>query len=197
MIIIQGTVGAGKTTLCEILKDRLNMEILPEPVENNPYLDLYYKQPHKYAFPMQVFFLHSRFKQMVSNPPDSSVIMDMSIYGNDIFVSTMYRMGYMSELDYNTYNMVSDTYKKLVEPPELMVYLKCSTQVAIQRLKYRNRGYESETSCGYWETLNWEYEKWYYQYSDSKKIMIDVTDIDIIKHPEMIDVLVDKIKKAL
>lgn len=191
MIVIQGTVGAGKSTLCSMISAREGIRVYPEPVEHNPFLSMFYVNPERYAYTLQTYMLHARFEQMMSMKSQDWGIMDMSIYGNDIFTEVMYDSGYMSEDEYNLYVQMSNYYKSLIPKPTLMVYLQCSTYTCVKRLMQRGRPYELKTPLQYWYDLNGAYEKWYGDYKDSKKILINVDDLDIVQHEVDEDYLID------
>lgn len=197
MIIIQGVVGAGKSTVAEMLAARLKVPVFPEPVETNPYLSKYYADPERYAFPMQVFLLHNRFIQGLKAKTLKQCVMDTSMYGNDIFVEIQHGMKYMSDEDYITYSTLSNTYKNIVGAPDMMVYLQCSPQVAINRIIRRNRPSELIAPIQYWYDLYDANERWFEEYSDSKKILINVDHLNIITDESDEDYLIDTIVEAL
>ncbi|AYP68647.1 deoxyadenosine/deoxycytidine kinase [Exiguobacterium phage vB_EalM-132] len=189
-IHIMGTVGAGKSTLSNLLSGREGIKLLPEPVTSNPYLDDFYKDPVRNAFPMQVFLMHARFKQAKENE-GKTCIMDMSIYGNDIFAGLMHNSGYMTEVDLNNYMAVSDSLKSMLDKPAMVVYLKCSVDTAVKRIMKRGRASELNAPLSYWYDLNNAYEQWYENYNDSKKIMIDVADLDFLTDEADEDYILD------
>lgn len=198
MIVIQGMVGSGKTTLSKLLASRENIDLFPEPVESNPYLEKFYSSPSEYSFQMQVFLLHARFKQALEAQSLKTCVMDASIYTNDLFSLLHYKSGYMSRDDYYlNYSRISDTYKGIVKPPTLVVYLQCSTEVAVQRIMKRNRAGELRAPIKYWADLNAVYEQWYHDYSDSKKILVNVDSLDLVGCSEDIQATLDLIIKEL
>ena len=145
MIIIQGMVGAGKSTLSKLLANSNDLTLFPEPVEGNPYLEKFYESPAEFSFQMQVFLLHSRFKDTLQAGTGGGCVLDTSIYTNDLFSLLHYKSGYMSKEDYYfNYCRLSDTFKSLVRPPSLMVYLQCSTEVAVQRIMQLYRDWETD-----------------------------------------------------
>lgn len=160
MIEILGVVGAGKSTLSEKIAARENLPLFPEPVETNPYLTDYYKNPHRHAFNMQIFLMHSRFQQALVAEKMAQCVMDASIRVNDIFSLLQYRTGIMNETDYAVYSDVSKTFRSMIMPPDLVVYLQCSPQVAVNRIMKRGRASELTASLQYWYDLNTVYEEW-------------------------------------
>lgn len=193
-IHILGMVGCGKSSLSKLLSAREGITLFPEPVESNPYLEKFYESPREFAFQMQIFLMHARYKQArEAEELTEPSIMDMSIYGNDIFEQLMYHNGDITREDHITYRDVSNSLKSLLEPPRLMVYLQCSTQEAINRIIKRGRPSELKASLEYWFKLNKSYEQWYDSYNLGKKILINVEDIDFVSHEEDEDYILDLI----
>jgi deoxyadenosine/deoxycytidine kinase len=180
MIIIQGPVGAGKSTLSKALAERSGYTLLEEPVGGNPYLTKFYENPKSYAFQMQIFLTHARFQQVMGVLDTDKIIMDMSIYGNDVFAGLLHKSGDMESIDYETYMSMSNHYKTILPNPTLMVYLQCSPQVCIDRIIKRNRVAELLAPMKYWFDLNEAYEEWYDQYNDSKKICFNIDYLDFL-----------------
>ena len=197
MIEIMGVVGAGKSTLSKLLSSRENLPLFPEPVESNPYLTEYYKEPEKYAFNMQLFLLHSRFRQALEAEKLPQCVMDASIRVNDIFSYLQFKTGIMNSIDYQVYSDISNTYKSMLMPPDLVVYLQCSPQVSVNRIMKRNRTSELVAPLQYWYQLNQVYEEWYEGYKDSKKICINVDTIDFVRQEDEEDYILDCILEAL
>lgn len=172
---------------------REDITLFPEPVTTNPYLEKFYENPESCAFQMQVFLMHARYKQALEAQKLDRCIMDMSIYGNDIFEQLMYSNGYISRDDHVNYKEVSGSFKELLEPPKLMVYLQCSTPVAVNRIIKRGRPSELKANLEYWFNLNKSYERWYDNYNLGKKILINVEDIDFVSNESEEDYILDMI----
>jgi deoxyadenosine/deoxycytidine kinase len=192
-IHILGCVGAGKSSLSKLLSVREGITLFEEPVLNNPYLESFYENPKEFAFPMQVFLMHARYKQALEAQQLDKCIMDMSIYGNDIFEQLMYSNKDINMVDHMTYADLSNSFKSLLQPPALMVYLQVSTQTAIQRIIKRGRPSELKAPMQYWFDLNKSYERWYDNYTLGKKILINVDDIDFVAHEDEEDYILDMI----
>lgn len=196
-IHIMGTVGAGKSTLSNLLSGREGVTLFPEPVDSNPYLSCFYREPQKYGFPMQVFLMHARYKQALEANSYKKCIMDMSIYGTDIFEQIMYESGDISENDHQTYKDLSTSLQKLLPPPKLVVYLQCSPDVAISRIIKRNRTSELQASIDYWFKLYNAYENWYLSYNLGDKMLINVDGINIVDSEVDKDYVVNLVKKRV
>ena len=195
MIAIMGSSGVGKSTIATILSHRMNWALLKEPVEDNPYLGDYYRYPERYAFAMQIFMLHSRFQQ-ARQYADYRVVSDTSMWGNDVFAQLQHELGYMSDVDYATYRAMSKTLISLVKPPELMVYLKCNHLEMLKRILNRRRAVEMKAPTEYWLSLINHFDEWYEKYDLGKKIMIDVSNIDVVDIGDDEDWIVDAILEA-
>jgi deoxyadenosine/deoxycytidine kinase len=169
----------------------------PEPVSSNPYLADFYNDPNKYAFPLQVFMLHQRFKQAQDARKHDICIMDTSIYGTDVFAFQMYENNSMSPRDYESYCDLSKSLKALLDPPELLVYLHCDPMETVNRIMRRNRQAELEAPLSYWYQLCRAFDVFYNHYEDSKKILIDVTDINFVMDDSDEDYILDMIMETL
>jgi len=192
-VSIMGVVGAGKSTLCNYLTEESGIILFPEPVETNPYLTKFYEEPSSYAFQMQCFLLLQRFKQMQEADNYSMYLMDMGLWGNDIFAKLMWTNLDITDTDYETYLDLSATLKSLVKPPKLTVYLHCRPEVSVGRVLKRGRPAELNASNKYWYDLYREYENWYQNYDAGAKLMIDVSDIDIVNNMKERQEVMDEI----
>lgn len=186
MIVIVGVPGVGKSTLGRILAEDLKWTLMPEPVEENPYLEGYYRKPEEYAFKMQTYLLHERYIQALeAQNSKNPCVLDASMHVNDIFSSLQYRTGIMPEADYNVYKALSSTLHSQVRPPDLIVYLRCPVSVAVKRILKRGRKAELRAPLQYWCDINIEYEEWFLSYSDGPKLAIDASDnLDILCNKE-------------
>lgn len=177
-IIVEGTVGAGKTTFINCLSQRLSLEPLYELTDQRlvQILEKFYADPTKWGFQLQIYFLTKRFEQMKIGCEKMNVIMDRSIFCDHIFPRVLLKRGEMTELEYSVYKELHDQLVGLSSPPQLMIYLRCSTQTAIDRIKKRGRLWELQIDRGYWETLNQEYESFFSQYNLSTLLIVN-TDL--------------------
>lgn len=196
-IVIEGVVGVGKTTLMEVLSSKLDYIKYEEPVVNNPFLSAFYNDRIRYSFPLQMFFLKERFKLIKdANKKNQKSIMDRSIYADTIFANILYKNGELSKEEYDLYEDFKNTMLEHVEVPKLMIYLRCSVDTAINRIKKRNRDYEQSTEREYWENLNCEYEEYFNSYKKSNILIIDVDDVNIFDKNHM-NQLIDIIEQYI
>ena len=158
---ISGIIGVGKSTLTKSLAEDMNAEALYEPVETNVYLDKFYEDIPKYAFPMQVYLLNHRFaqhQQMVWSCKNT--IQDRTIYEDVIFAKMLRDSGNMSEIDFQTYCDLYNNMTNFLHRPDLIVYLDVKPEVALERIKQRSRDCEKELPLQYLQELRDGYEDW-------------------------------------
>jgi len=180
LIIVEGTVGAGKTTLINRLAERLSLEPLYELTDQKllQILEKFYADPTKWGFQLQIYFLTKRLEQMKIGCEKQNVVMDRSIFCDHIFPTVLFKRGEMTELEYLIYKELYDQLIDLSSPPQLMIYLKCSTQTAVERIKKRGRLWELQIDQEYWERLNQEYENFFSNYDLSSLLIIDSDSVD-------------------
>ncbi|AUF83674.1 deoxynucleoside kinase [Mesoplasma syrphidae] len=169
-IAIFGTVGAGKSSVSEEISKRLNHEIFPEPIEENPYFDDYYKDLKATVFKMQIYMLAARSKQLKQAHQLKDIIFDRTILEDPIFMKVNYDLGNVNDIDYKTYqdfyeNVVLENLKIPDERVkfDIVIYLKVSTDKAIERIAKRGRSSELDVDRQYWELLNKNYNEFYDQ----------------------------------
>lgn len=194
-IIVEGTVGAGKTTFINCLAKKLTLEPLYELTDQKliQILERFYADPTKWGFQLQIYFLTKRFQQIKLGCERINVIMDRSIFCDHIFPKVLLKRGEMTELEYLIYEELHNQLVSLSSPPELMIYLRCSTKTAIDRIKKRGRSWELQIDIGYWEALNQEYENFFSHYDLSTLLIIDTDELD--ENFAQIDLIIDQILK--
>jgi deoxyadenosine/deoxycytidine kinase len=160
VIWIEGIIGAGKSTLTEKVCSSLNLRPLYEPVDSNPYLELFYKEPSKYAFAMQMELLYRRYAmqqlasyESVSGCGYKGAVLDRGLPGDRVFAKMLMLSGHISELEWNTYCKAYDIMTNSLRPPSMMIYLDVEPSVALQRIKSRSRGAEVNIDIEYLESL--------------------------------------------
>ncbi|WP_174220859.1 deoxynucleoside kinase [Borrelia turcica] len=181
MIVIEGLIGAGKTTLGNILSRELNIPFYSEL--NNEFtlsiLDKFYKDKSRWAFPVQINFLNERFKLIKAIFRTKGGILDRSIYGDRVFATLLNEGGYMSDDEYRIYLDLLDNMLEHSQIPALMIYLDCSVDEAERRIKNRNRSFETGIPREYLDNLNTKYLSWYDNYNLSPKLRLEYDDINI------------------
>ncbi len=198
-IVIAGNIGAGKTTLTKLLSKNYKWSAHFEDVENNPYLNDFYNDMPRWSFNLQVFFLNSRFKQILDiRKSGKTVIQDRSIYEDAyIFAPNLHAMGLMSSRDFDNYFQLFQLMSSLIEPPELLIYLRASVPTLVNQIQKRGREYESSIRLDYLKRLNERYEAWIETYTASPLLIIDVDNINFIDKKEDLSFVIDKIDAEL
>ena len=198
-IAIAGNIGSGKTTLTRLLSKHYNWEAKYEEVDNNPYLANFYNDMQRWSFNLQIFFLNQRFKGIVDiQRSNINVIQDRTIYEDArIFAPNLHSMGLMSSRDFENYNSLFDLMLSLVNPPDLLIYLRSSIPNLVSQIHKRGRDYESGIRIDYLSGLNNRYEEWIASYKDSKILVIDVDENKFEDRPEDLSLVIDKIDALL
>ena len=194
-IAIAGNIGAGKTTLTKMLAKHFKWEAHFEDVDDNPYLDDFYHSMERWSFNLQIYFLNSRFRQILEiRKSGKNTIQDRTIYEDAfIFAPNLHAMGLMTNRDYTNYKLLFDLMEDLVGPPDLMIYLRSSIPNLVKQIHMRGRDYENTISIEYLSRLNERYEAWIQTYDKSKLVIIDVDNIDYVNSPENLGAIIQKI----
>lgn len=198
MIIIEGQIGVGKTTIGEILEERYGIPLFRELTRETTLqlLDRFYADKPRWAFTLQVHFLNERFRMIKDIFRNGGGLLDRSIYGDRIFADLLHDDGDMTDEEFETYETLLDNMLEHAQKPDLLVYLDCTVETALERIKRRNRGLESGIPRGYLEKLNDRYLKWYEAYDLSPKVMID-TETFHVDDPEQLEKPMQEIDERL
>ena len=198
-IAIAGNIGSGKTTLTTMLAKRYGWKPRFESVDYNPYLEDYYKDIKRWSFPMEVFFLKERFKDLLEiSRSDESVVQDRSIYeGVYVFTENNYAMGNLDNRDYETYMELFEDMTDAVQFPDLMIYLRASVSHLVSNIEKRGREYEQKMPLDYLENLNKRYEEFIKDKYKGRVLTIDVDNLDYQHQPKDFGFITDKIDREL
>jgi deoxyadenosine/deoxycytidine kinase len=198
-IAIAGNIGAGKTTLTKLLSKHFKWEAHFEDVDDNPYLDDFYHSMERWSFNLQIYFLNSRFRQILEiRKSGKKTIQDRTIYEDAfIFAPNLHAMGLMSNRDYTNYKLLFDLMEGLVGAPDLLIYLRSSIPNLVGQIHKRGRDYENSISIDYLSRLNERYEAWVTTYTKGKLLIIDVDDIDFVNNPEDLGNIINRIDAEL
>ncbi len=194
-VAIAGNIGAGKTTLTKLLAKHYKWKPHFESVEENPYLDDFYAEMERWSFNLQIFFLNSRFRQILEiHESGKNIIQDRTIYEDaHIFAPNLHAMGLMTNRDFSNYSSLFELMEKLVAPPDLLIYLRANIQTLVGQIHKRGRDYENTISIDYLSRLNERYEAWITTYTKGKLLIIDVDNLDFVDKPEDLGSIIDKI----
>ena len=181
-VAVAGNMGVGKTSMVEFLCHRYGFEPVYEPFMDNPYLDDFYKDMKSWAFHSQLYFLTHKFRLHWNlHNRSRTVIQDRTIYEDaEIFCTNLYRSGAISKRDYQTYMELYQTMGKALQPPDLMIYLRCSVKAIRKRIRSRGRESEQNIPLPYLKKLNVLYEEWFERYDQSPKLIWDSERMDYL-----------------
>ncbi|MCF6279678.1 MAG: deoxynucleoside kinase [Flavobacteriaceae bacterium] len=194
-VAIAGNIGAGKTTLTKLLAKHYKWDPHYESVDENPYLDDFYGEMERWSFNLQVYFLNSRFRQILElRETGKNIIQDRTIYeDSSIFAPNLHAMGLMTNRDFSNYSSLFELMEKLVTPPDLLIYLRASIETLVGQIHKRGRDYENSISIDYLSRLNERYEAWITKYSKGKLLIIDVDNLNFVDNPEDLSSIIERI----
>ncbi|NNK83384.1 MAG: deoxynucleoside kinase [Flavobacteriaceae bacterium] len=194
-VAIAGNIGAGKTTLTKLLAKHYRWEAQLEDVVDNPYLDDFYNQMERWSFNLQVYFLNSRFRQVLQiHNSGKDIIQDRTIYEDAyIFAPNLHAMGLMTNRDFENYSSLFELMESLVKGPDVLIYLRSSIPNLVNQIHKRGRDYENTISIDYLSRLNERYEAWIHGYNKGKLLIIDVDNLDFVDNPEDLGDIINRI----
>ena len=198
-IAIAGNIGAGKTSLTDLLSKHYKWQGHFEEVVENPYLDDFYHQMERWSFNLQIYFLNSRFSQLIEIQKSGiNVIQDRSIYEDaHIFAPKLHAMGLLSQRDYQNYKSLFELMEGMVTGPDLMIYLRSSIPNLVDNIHKRGREFENSISIDYLNRLNERYEAWIHNYDKGKLLILDVDELNFVENPSDIGAIIEKIDSEI
>ena len=198
-IAIAGNIGSGKTTLTNMLAKPYGWKKFLEPVDDNPYIDDYYKDISRWALNLEVYFQKQRFKNLLEiEKSKETIIQDRTIFeGVYVFATNNKNMGNMDERDYDTYMGLFDSMMKVIKMPELMVYLRASVPHLVKNIQKRGRDYEQQMPIDYLQGINNLYDEFIYKKYKGKVLVIEVDNLDFEHNPREFGEIVDRIDSQL
>lgn len=198
-ITIAGNIGVGKSTLVQLLAQRTGWEPVFEAVTENPYLADFYQDMPRWSFQSQVFFLSRRLQQhydLLQN--QNAIIQDRSVYEDaEIFARNLYQQGIMGQRDWLCYFDLYQTLTTLLQPPQLVIYLKASVPTLRRRIVQRGRDYEQDIADEYLDQLNTLYDQWAENFRLSPVLTIDTNNLNYVQYEEHLDQIWQKIQHRL
>lgn len=198
-IAVAGNIGSGKTTLTTLLSKHIGFEPQYEDPGNNPYLLDFYSDMQRWSFNLQIYFLNSRLRTLSQiQKSKKNVIQDRTIYEDArIFAPNLHSMGLLSKRDYENYISLFDTISDLIQPPDLLIYLRGSIPALVDQIQQRGREYEDSIRLDYLRRLNERYEAWFEGYNLGKKVEISIDDNNFKEKPEDLGKIVNLVKAEL
>ncbi len=198
-IAIVGNIGAGKTTLTELLAKNYGWEPLYEAVDNNPYLEDFYSDMKRWSFNLQIYFLNSRYRQIIDiQKSGRDIIQDRTIYEDAyIFAENLHDMGLMTSRDYENYESIFDNITEYIKPPDLLIYLKASVPTLVNNIQRRGREYEIGIRIDYLSKLNEKYDKWINNYKLGKLLILDKDNLDFANNTEDLSNIIQSVEREI
>ncbi len=198
-IAVAGNIGSGKTTLTGMLAKHYGWEPLYESVDNNPYLASFYQDMQRWSFNIQIFFLNSRFRQILDlRKRKKDVIQDRTIYEDAfIFAPNLHDMNLMATRDFENYSSLFELMSQFMQAPDLLIYLKADVSTLVTQILKRGRAYEDSIRPSYLENLNHKYDEWISNYKDGKLLVVDVNTLKFAEKPEDFGEIINKIDAEL
>jgi len=198
-IAIAGNIGSGKTTLTGLLAKQMGWKALYESVDDNPYLDSFYEDMKRWSFNLQVYFLNSRFRQVVDiRKSDKTIIQDRTIYEDSyIFAPNLHAMNLMTTRDFDNYLSLFELMSSFIQPPDLLIYLRASVPTLVNQIQKRGRDYEETIRIDYLKKLNERYEEWISSYNIGKLLIVDVDNTDFTENPQDLGDVIEKINAEI
>jgi len=194
-IAVAGNIGSGKTTLTELLSKHYGWESHYEDVDDNPYLNDFYEDMQRWSFNLQIYFLNSRFSQILEiRKSGKTVIQDRTIYEDAyIFAPNLHAMGLMTTRDFDNYFELFKLMSSLIQPPDLLIYLRATVPTLVNQIQKRGRKYENTIRLDYLRRLNERYEAFIGKYESNKILIIDVDNTNFSENPEDLRNVINKI----
>ena len=194
-IAIAGNIGSGKTTLTTLLSKHYGWEPQFEDVDDNPYLNDFYKDMQRWSFNLQIYFLNSRFGQVQEiHKGNKDVIQDRTMYEDaHIFAPNLHAMGLMSTRDFENYQSLFKLMNNFIPAPNLLIYLRSSVSNLVDQIQKRGRDYENSIRIDYLSRLNERYEAWISSYDRGHLLIIDVDNLDFQQNKEDLGLIINKI----
>ncbi|MFC1683714.1 deoxynucleoside kinase [Candidatus Zixiibacteriota bacterium] len=193
-IVIEGVIGVGKTSLAKLMAKQTDARLVLEEVEENPFLEEFYRDPAHYAFQTQIFFLLSRYRQQMEFPQQDlfqqKTISDYLFDKDKIFAYIN-----LNEKELSLYERLWSFLHKDIPKPDLVIYLQANTETLMHRIRERNRPYERSMSPEYIQRLNEAYSYFFFHYTDSPLLVVNTAKIDFVHKPDDLEDLLEQIRK--
>ncbi len=198
-IAIAGNIGSGKTTLSALLAKNFGWQAHFEDVDTNPYLSSFYEDMQRWSFNLQIYFLNSRFRQIVDiRKSGKNVIQDRTIYEDAfIFAPNLHDMNLMTSRDFDNYKSLFELMSSFLQPPDLLIYLRAEVPTLVRNIQKRGREYEASIRLDYLKSLSERYENWINGYTEGKLLIFDVDNINFQDNPEDLGKIIERVQADL
>jgi deoxyadenosine/deoxycytidine kinase len=198
-IAIAGNIGSGKTTLSGLLAKNYGWQAHYEDVDTNPYLSSFYEDMQRWSFNLQIYFLNSRFRQIVDiRKSGKNVIQDRTIYEDAfIFAPNLHDMNLMTTRDFDNYKSLFELMTSFLQPPDLLIYLRAEVPTLVRNIQKRGREYEASIRLDYLKSLSERYENWINGYTEGKLLIFDVDNMNFQDNPEDLGLIIERVQAEL
>lgn len=198
-VAIAGNIGSGKTTLTGLLSKHFNWQAHYEDVDTNPYLGSFYEDMQRWSFNLQIYFLNSRFRQIVDiRKSGKNVIQDRTIYEDAyIFAPNLHDMSLMTSRDFDNYTKLFELMSSFIQPPDLLIYLRADVPTLVRQIQKRGREYEASIRIDYLKSLNDRYDNWISNYNLGKLLIMEVDNLNFTEKPEDLGLMIDRVNAEL
>ncbi|NVO20108.1 MAG: deoxynucleoside kinase [Bacteroidetes bacterium] len=198
-IAIAGNIGSGKTTLSSLLAKNFGWQAHFEDVDTNPYLSSFYEDMQRWSFNLQIYFLNSRFRQIVDiRKSGKNVIQDRTIYEDAfIFAPNLHDMNLMTTRDFDNYKSLFELMTSFLQPPDLLIYLRAEVPTLVRNIQKRGRDYEASIRLDYLKSLSERYENWINAYTEGKLLIFDVDNMNFQDNPEDLGYIIERVQANL
>lgn len=198
-IAVAGNIGSGKTTLANMLAKHYGWDIQLEDNDDNPYISDFYEDMQRWSFNLQVYFLNVRYNNIKKiRENDKPTIQDRTIYEDaNIFAPNLHAMGLMSTRDYENYNALFNSLNTMIQPPDLLIYLRGTIPTLVKQIQQRGRDYEDSIRLDYLKRLNERYEAWISTYKSGKIVVLNIDELDFENDPNDANFVINKIEAEL
>ncbi len=196
---VAGNIGSGKSTLTGLLAERFGWRAYYEHVEGNPYLSDFYARMERWSFHLQVYFLSKRFQhhQEILAAPES-VIQDRTIYEDaEIFARNLHDMGNLDDRDFENYRELFYVMTQFLEPPDLLIYLRTSVPVLLERIRSRGRDFEREIAAVYLERLNAYYEDWIGGFDLAPLLVVETDAVNLVDERQELEDVARQVQRKI
>lgn len=207
VIVLAGTIGAGKLSLTALIANHFGSQAFYESIDDNEVLPLFYADPNKYAFLLQIYFLNKRFESIKQAMKDDNNVLDRSIYEDSLLFHLNADLGRATDTEVKVYdellaNMLEELpYAAHKKHPDLLVHIRVSFETMLERIEKRGREYEQLTFdpslYDYYKELNKRYDQWYEEYNESPKIQIDGDQFNFVEDPQAAQAVLTMVEEAL
>lgn len=198
-LAVAGNIGAGKSSLTQLLGSQMGCKPFFESVEDNPYLSDFYADMKRWSFNLQVYFLSNRFRshKAISEGPES-VILDRVIYEDaEIFARNLFEIGKMDERDYQNYVALYGVMTEYLRPPDVLIYLRANVDTLLRQISLRGRNFEKAIQREYLEQLNRHYESWIGRYTRGRLLIVESDSLDFVNNKQDLETIVQMVSTML